>query len=367
MKKTKIGIITLSRIEINQMAFYNFQDIGLARAFAEEGYEVILYRLTRDISREVKQDGVRIIFKKVFGMGKQSITGFSFIDSEIGRLICFSDNQVSFPLLYGWCKQNNVLLQPYIGVLYSNSSSGIRAMIVNSFTHWNIMIYRNLKVYGKTPGIIQQFEENGIKRSALVPVCLNDKLLYPAEEVNINQIKFEIGFDENSIILLFVGRMEAEKEPLEMIEIYQELFKENSKCKLIMVGNGILYDEVQNKIAEAELENQVRLIKQVPNQDMWKLYCISHCLINLNRHEIYGMSILEAMYYHCPVIAMHAPGPDYIIENRVSGYLCCNTEEMYNYLLDVIEKGAVLVDTKKIIETEFLWKKRINLFLADSK
>lgn len=367
MEKTKIGIITLSRIEINQMAFYNFQDIGLARAFVEEGYEVILYRLTKDISREIKQDGVRMIFKKAFGMGKQSITGFSFIDPEIEKLICFSDNQISLPLLYGWCKQNNVLLQPYIGVLYSNSTNGIKAKIVNSFTHWNTMIYRHLKVYGKTPGIIQQFEGNGIKRSELVPVCLNDKLLYSVEEVNINQIKFEMGFEENSIILLFVGRLEPEKEPLEMIEMYQKLFKENSKCKLIMVGNGILYDEVQNKITEAELENQVRIIKQVPNQDMWKFYCISHCLVNLNRHEIYGMAILEAMYYRCPVVAMHAPGPDYIIENGVSGYLCGNTEAIYNCLLAIIENEAVLVDTKKIIETEFLWKKRISLFLEDEK
>ena len=40
------------------------------------------------------------------------------------------------------------------------------------------------------------------------------------------------------------------------------------------------------------------------------------------------MSILEAMYQGCVVAARRAPGPEQIIEDGVSGFLCSSDQEM---------------------------------------
>ena len=63
---------------------------------------------------------------------------------------------------------------------------------------------------------------------------------------------------------------------------------------------------------------------------------MSRYYVNLNRHEIYGMAILEAMYYECPVIAFHAPGPDFLLDNGRCGYLCGSDEEMLSALSDAV-------------------------------
>ena len=55
---------------------------------------------------------------------------------------------------------------------------------------------------------------------------------------------------------------------------------------------------------------------------------------NLNRQEIFGMAILEAMYYGCKVVAWHAPGPDFIIEDGVSGCLVNDDRELINKVFD---------------------------------
>ena len=38
------------------------------------------------------------------------------------------------------------------------------------------------------------------------------------------------------------------------------------------------------------------------------------------------MAILEAMYHNCNVIAIKAPGPECIIENKVSGFIVNSVE-----------------------------------------
>lgn len=360
----KIGIITLSRIHMQQGAFYNLQDVGLAKAFAKAGHEVLLYRFTQDSDDSMEMDSVKLLFKKAAGFGKQTVTDFAWIDSHLDRLICFSDNQISFPGLYRWCQEKGILLQPYIGVLKSNSPNAIVANITNLLVKRNLSIYRKMKVYGKTPAILEQMKQQGITSCELVPVCLDETLLQKENNKDVlERVRCQYGFSREHKILLFVGRMEVEKEPLEMLEIFRIVLQQHSDYRLVMIGKGVLQEAVKEKIKEDHLEEMVRYMESVPNQEMWKMYGISDCMVNLNRNEIYGMSILEALYYRCPVIAMHAPGPDYMIKNDRIGYLCKDRNEVIDSIVQAIECENNLSDTRHFIEENFFWNQKIEKFL----
>lgn len=357
------GIITLSRIEVDQGGFYNFQDIGLAKALTQAGHEVTLYRFTKDAEKREQKDGVTMIFRKTFGIGKQTVTGFDFLNKKIERLICFSDNQVSFPALYRWCKKQRILLQPYIGVLNSNSSNQVVRKLTDLLVLRNVKLYRRMKVYGKTPAILDTFKNLGIMDVELVPVCLNKELLHELADIEIkDEIRRQYGYQSDEKILLFIGRMELEKEPLEMITIFKKLCQAHTDYRLVMVGKGALYEEVKHSILKNKLEHLVRLIERVPNQEVWKLYCMSSSFVNLNRHEIYGMSILEAMYYRCPVIAMRAPGPDYLLRQGEIGYLCDSITQLAECIENSIERKSTLQDTRKYVEEQFFWDKAAKIF-----
>lgn len=360
----KIGIITLSRIQAVQRQYYNMQDMGLAKAFVRAGHQVILYRLTNDSDNREYSKGFCAIFRNTRGIEKQAITSFSFIDRSIEQLICFSDNQISFLLLYRWCKKNKVLLQPYVGVLRSNSNNLLVAGITNLLVKGNIYLYRKIKTYGKTPAILEEFEQKGIENYDLVPVCLDNEVLQTEYlKSSVQELKSDFGYNRENKILLFIGRMEVEKEPLEMVEIFENLVGQNLDYRLIMIGNGTLFEDVQESIKKKGLHEKVRLLKKVVYSEMWKFYCISDCMVNLNRHEIYGMAILEAMYYKCPVIAMRASGPEYIIEDGSSGFLCNNHEELQSRIVKVLKSQYQFNDTKNIIEENFYWDKVIYKFL----
>ena len=126
-------------------------------------------------------------------------------------------------------------------------------------------------------------------------------------------------------LLLFVGRLESYKRPFAALELLERL---GSSYGLIVIGEGSLGERFQEILLEKGLEKRVFYFSRIPNVQMYQYYAASDYFVNFNTHEIFGMSILEAMYQGCVVIARRAPGPEEIIEDGVSGFLCASDEEM---------------------------------------
>ena len=152
--------------------------------------------------------------------------------------------------------------------------------------------------------------------------------------------------------MLFIGRLIEEKQPIRMIEILSEIRKIDPGYTLIMIGTGELKSVVENRIMKLGLTDNVQMIERVPNSEIWELYRMANVFINLNQQEIFGMAILEAMYYGCKVVAWKAPGPNLIIENTKSGYLAANNEEVIKFVLDTTD---ITEEAHKRISSDFIW------------
>ena len=118
-----------------------------------------------------------------------------------------------------------------------------------------------------------------------------------------------------------------------MIRIFKSVWEKNQSFKLLMVGTGELSAQVEECLRENGLENVVKRLERIPNKDIWELYRLSECFVNLNQQEIYGMVLLEAMFYGCTVIAWRAPGPEYIIDDGKDGFLVSSEEQVIKRIL----------------------------------
>lgn len=353
----KIGIITLSRITVTDQLYYNAQDYGLAKALHRAGHEVTVYRLACNADKRENINGIKIIYQKTRGVGKQSITTFSFLDRQLEQLICFSDNQVIFSRLFRYCKKNAILLQPYIGVLQSNSSNRIVKAIMDMLVRVNVAQYRKLMVYAKTPMMQQQLMQVKIENTKLAPVALDLELLHQdSKDADRNEIRKQYGYEDSDKVLLFIGRMESEKEPLLMLHMMKELYQRDDGYRLIMIGKGALLEIVQEKAKTLGIDAVIRFEESVVYSSIWQYYLMADCYINLNRHEIYGMAILEALYYECPIAAMEAPGPLFILKEIAADSICSQTTDMIDCIVRNIDrKGKKDVNTRNYIEQRFCW------------
>ena len=151
-----------------------------------------------------------------------------------------------------------------------------------------------------------------------------------------------------------MGRLQEEKHPVEMVDVFADIKKMIHSSQLIMIGKGHLEGSVKAEIGRKGLFDSVTLVERVENSQMWKYYSIADVVVNLNDHEIFGMSILEAMYYGKHVVAVSAPGPDYIIQNKAQGTLCESEEDV----AQAVYKPGKEFDSEAAherVENNFLW------------
>lgn len=361
--KKNIAIITTSVGNFGKFGFYNMQEIGLAKALSRFCNRVDFYRC---IDRKDKRiDKLIECTKNAYvhlipsmRIGSNGFFNIKELNPNTNIIINCTDTQLNSLNIYEFAKRNKIEYYPYVGVLYSHNTNKIISWLLNLVSRRNYVIYRNSICFAKTTEVCNRLINIKAKKVINLPVALDINLLYTSfEDINKRELKLSLGFDDNVSYIIFVGRLVKEKKPIEIIKIYERIKKINNGFKLIMIGSGELEQELKWMINHEHLENDVNIIKDVPYNEMWKYYYVSDYFINLNSKEIFGMALLEAMYYKNTVIAYHAPGPNDIIVNNDVGFLVKNDEE----IIKLVAKGEKATNSNRYILTNFSWDSRANL------
>jgi len=129
-----------------------------------------------------------------------------------------------------------------------------------------------------------------------------------------NNFKSEL----NTLNIISVGRLSEEKGYLDLIEVMREVKKLESKVNLIICGDGYLRDEIENKIKDYGLNNNVCLMGFVGGKELEKAYRESSLYVMPSLSEAFGLVLLEAMHYGLPCIAFDsASGARNLLKNNV--------------------------------------------------
>ena len=356
----RLFVMMMGRTVSTQGKFYNMQDLGLSKALAGLEHKVSLYNFvegTEDTSCVINEN-LDVYYLHAKAIGTHTFHDFDFITPDIDAVICYSDNQLNYKKVWKKCNKNNVVLIPYIGVLGSHNRNPIITKLLDVLIP-NNRYYKQQRVFAKTPEVKRQMLESGILDVVVAPACLDiESVKQDYQDISKTEIKQELGFKQQEKVLLFIGRMIEEKWPLEIIDIFENIHKQSPDTKLVMIGKGQLLEQVQDKINNGNCKEKITLIPQINNSEIWKYYYAADVFINLNRVEIFGMAILESMYYGCPVVARKAPGPEYILRDGETGYLCDNTAEVEERVFEILNQdmSTLIGRAKQRILNDFMWE-----------
>ena len=355
----RCGILVSSMGNFGKANFYNSQEIGLGKALSNYFEEVLIYKAVEETdsvgeNHECLGNYPNVMVKYIPAKrrGINGIINTEELDANVNVLIFFSDLQMVLPKIVRWSNDNGVMLLPYIGVLESHSDGSVKRFISNLRVKKYKKIYSELTCLAKTPKMYDELMENCKKNPIMLPVGLDEDLLKKDySSFSREQICEELFIDRKKHIVLFIGRMVAEKEPLHMVDLFKEIREKDNEAFLVMIGKGNLLENVRNKIAEENLLGCTRIVEAVNNSEIWKYYHIAEVFINLNKGEIFGMSILEAMYYGTRVIAWKAPGPNYLLGEENN---CCSDEQIVMKYLEAKEGAERGTEIGKL-----LWKESV--------
>lgn len=137
-----------------------------------------------------------------------------------------------------------------------------------------------------------------------------------------NGINFNKYHDSNEdkaknglIRILFIGRLDKQKNPLMLLEAAKHLTKKHKQLIFSFIGGGELWDKCNQYIQENGLEKFI--ILEGWKSNVTDYYC-SHdifCLPSI--YEAFGLVFLEAGYFKLPTVATNVEGiPEVILDNQ---------------------------------------------------
>lgn len=353
-KDMKFAMVRLYCGKSGQLGYYNLQELGLAKALVKQNCEVQVYIMILDDQiKKLKEEKILSDITIVYIPAK-SIGNHGFFNCNILRKYKIdvvhlqSDNQIYAPHVMKFCKKKNIKCYNYVGTFYSDSSNVVKRKAMKMISNRNARYFKKYTTFSKTPAVQKQLKNKNIE-SEIIPVGLDVDII-PKIKESKEELRVRLGFPVEKKILVYVGRLENYKKPIEAIELINKL---NEEYILIMIGRGSLKAAVLEQIRKYDIGNKVFYLETVPNKEIHEYYRLSDFFVNFNDKEIFGMSILEAMYQECVVIVKEAPGPSFIIEDGVSGFVVNSLEDMVssmNYVPSKIGRNA-----KHRIISKFNW------------
>ncbi|MEE3488009.1 MAG: glycosyltransferase [Bulleidia sp.] len=178
--------------------------------------------------------------------------------------------------------------------------------------------------------------------------------------------------------ILFAGRLISWKHPEDMISLAEYLKENHIQAKLTIVGDGGLFQSLQQEVSEKHLESLIEMTGALPYSDVYERMAASDIFAFCSdRQEGWGAVLNEAMQLGCaPVASVEAGASRYLIRNEENGllYTSRSTGEFIEKTVALI-KGAQMRDriaaqARKTITTKWNAQtaaQRLLQFIEDRK
>ncbi|OGK17302.1 hypothetical protein A2774_03815 [Candidatus Roizmanbacteria bacterium RIFCSPHIGHO2_01_FULL_39_12c] len=157
--------------------------------------------------------------------------------------------------------------------------------------------------------------------------------------------------------ILFVGTLQPRKNLDTLIDAFTLFRQNNPEFKLIIAGKkGWLYDYIFKKVEGLKLKKDVIFKGFVSDQELTVLYQNAFCFVLPSLYEGFGIPVLEAMSFGCPVISSFASSLP-----EVGGEACLYFDPKDP--LELKEKLTLLAENRKL-RSDLIKKggQRIRLF-----
>ncbi len=138
---------------------------------------------------------------------------------------------------------------------------------------------------------------------------------------------------------LYVGRISKEKNITILVEAFDLVHKKIPAAKLTIVGNGPDLKKITKLVEKKNLQNIITLTGKIPYEKLLEspLYRESTLFVTASTSENQPMSLLEAMSFGLPIVAVGKRGIPELINNN--GLLCKNgtPKELATHMITILE------------------------------
>lgn len=161
---------------------------------------------------------------------------------------------------------------------------------------------------------LKHFHSNSV--SYIHGVGVDSKRYNTALDKN-DDIRDELGYKKDDVIVLCTGELNKNKNQRTVIEALAKIKDKN--VKLILAGNGAEESNLREQISRLDLSDRARLVGY--RTDLERFVKSSDIVVSMSRREGLGLNIIEAMMCGKPIVAAENRGHRDLINSGKGGFL----------------------------------------------
>jgi glycosyltransferase involved in cell wall biosynthesis len=175
--------------------------------------------------------------------------------------------------------------------------------------------------------------------------------IYPVEKNRAREI---LGWDKNKKYILYLGKLYKYKQAKELIDIWKELKREDSRIELIIIGNSD-----KDEYYQYARDSGAQALGRVLNKDLNIYYSAADVYVLLSLREDYfggiGIAPLESLACNTPVVSFSLRN---YIGNNVNeiGEVPATLEDYKNKVLKVINHPENYKNMRDSIKTYYSYE-----------
>lgn len=324
-------LIIRSHATILTSISYNVQEIGLAKAYVRAGHscDIVMYggrETTHTVEISTGEDSapITMYYMRSYGILKNGF--FPGLRAFAADYDLIQVNE--YDLFTSWLFYTDKKLKDrvilYHGPYYSDYNKGynLRCKVFDN-TCSRLRFNPDVPCFTKSNAAAKFLEGKGFKNVTPVGVGLDTDVW------DLNPLPEEEKRD--GFTFLYVGKLEPRRNTLFLLDVVDRLLSEHEDSHFLLIGDG---EEEYKKLcldkASKWIEaGRITYIPKTSQTDMPKYYQSSDCMLFPSNYEIFGMVLMEAIYFGVPVITSDNGGADtlyrdgenaIIVNSNVSGY-----------------------------------------------
>ncbi len=134
-------------------------------------------------------------------------------------------------------------------------------------------------------------------------------------------LRLTFGFPEDAFVLVTVGRLDRQKNPLLLLEAFRLLHESMPELRLVFIGDGVLRPQLEEHIAAAGLGSHVRLDGVQPPATIAERLAGADLFVLSSAYEGMPIVVLEALASGLPVAATDVGEVSRVVRPGISGEL----------------------------------------------
>jgi glycosyltransferase involved in cell wall biosynthesis len=162
---------------------------------------------------------------------------------------------------------------------------------------------------------------------SFLPTWVDTKVFSPCRSLDernrlCSAFRAKLGLTSSSTrILVFVGRLDIVKDPLLLLEAFRESIRTRPDLHLVIIGDGVLRQNVERACLKSELNGHVTLLGVMQPSDIADVLRASDLFVLSSVYEGMPIAALEALASGLPVVSTNVGEIPLVVKNGVTGQI----------------------------------------------